>query len=86
MQFMLEKGIKKKSKRPSSFRIMLDTPMNRKWMSKADTSTWTPLEYIAEYIYRILVFQRNNSFDLSDYFINGFMILHHVQTMGPLLS
>lgn len=21
----------------------LDTPMNRKWMSKADTSTWTPL-------------------------------------------
>lgn len=49
MQFMLEKGIKK-SRRPSSFRIMLDTPMNRKWMSKADTSTWTPLEYIAEYI------------------------------------
>jgi hypothetical protein len=62
--------------------------MNRKWMSKADTSTWTPLEYIAEYIYiyRILVFQRNNSFDFSDYSINGFMILHHVQTMGPLLS
>ena len=24
--------------------------MNRKWMSKADTSTWTPLEYIAEYV------------------------------------
>ena len=30
------------------FRITLDTPMNRKWMPKADTSTWTPLEYIAE--------------------------------------
>ncbi|CAF2307648.1 unnamed protein product [Rotaria sp. Silwood2] len=28
--------------------ITLDTPMNRKWMPKADTSTWTPLEYIAE--------------------------------------
>ncbi len=28
---------------------MLDTPMNRKWMPKSDTSTWTPLEYIAEY-------------------------------------
>jgi hypothetical protein len=60
--------------------------MNRKWMSKADTSTWTSLEYIAEYIYRILFFQRNNSFDFSDYFINGFMILHPVQTMGLLLS
>lgn len=28
--------------------ITLDTPMNRKWMPDADTSTWTPLEYIAE--------------------------------------
>lgn len=28
--------------------IMLDTPMNRKWMPKSDTSTWTPLEFIAE--------------------------------------
>jgi len=26
----------------------LDTPMNRKWMPKADTSTWTPLDYVAE--------------------------------------
>ena len=33
---------------PLSFRITLDTPMNRKWMPKADTGTWTPLEYIAE--------------------------------------
>ncbi|CAF0840021.1 unnamed protein product [Didymodactylos carnosus] len=30
--------------------ITLDTPMNRKWMPKADMSTWTPLEYIAEWI------------------------------------
>lgn len=28
--------------------ITLDTPMNRKWMAKADKSTWTPLEFIAE--------------------------------------
>lgn len=28
--------------------ITLDTPMNRKWMPKADFSTWTPLTYIAE--------------------------------------
>lgn len=27
--------------------ITLDTPMNRKWMPKADFSTWTPLEYLA---------------------------------------
>jgi len=26
----------------------LDTPMNRKWMPKADTSTWTPLDLVAE--------------------------------------
>ena len=28
--------------------ITLDTPMNRKWMSKEDFSSWTPLDYIAE--------------------------------------
>jgi dihydropteridine reductase len=28
--------------------ITLDTPMNRKWMPKADFSTWTPLAFIAE--------------------------------------
>jgi len=28
--------------------ITLDTPMNRKWMPKADTSTWTPLEFVAK--------------------------------------
>ena len=28
--------------------VMLDTPMNRKWMPDADTSTWTPLTYIAQ--------------------------------------
>ncbi|KAK6635594.1 hypothetical protein RUM44_000848 [Polyplax serrata] len=28
--------------------ITLDTPMNRKWMPKADTSKWTPLEFISE--------------------------------------
>ncbi|BFZ01251.1 hypothetical protein BsWGS_04290 [Bradybaena similaris] len=28
--------------------VTLDTPMNRKWMSSADFSTWTPLEFVAE--------------------------------------
>lgn len=32
--------------------ITLDTPMNRKWMPKADTSTWTPLDFIAELLYK----------------------------------
>lgn len=26
----------------------LDTPMNRKWMPNADTSTWTPLDFVAK--------------------------------------
>lgn len=30
--------------------ITLDTPMNRKWMPKADTTTWTSLEFVAEYV------------------------------------
>lgn len=28
--------------------VTLDTPMNRKWMPTADTSTWTPLHFVAE--------------------------------------
>lgn len=30
--------------------VTLDTPMNRKWMPKADFTTWTPLEFVAEYV------------------------------------
>merc|ERR1712083_893529 len=32
--------------------VTLDTPMNRKWMSKADTSTWTPLEFLSDLMLR----------------------------------
>lgn len=32
--------------------MTLDTPMNRKWMSGADFSTWTPLEYLAELFHK----------------------------------
>jgi len=32
--------------------VILDTPMNRKWMPKADTSTWTPLEFVSELLYK----------------------------------
>merc|ERR1712157_18665 len=28
--------------------VTLDTPMNRKWMPKSDTTAWTTLEFIGE--------------------------------------
>ncbi len=31
--------------------ITLDTPMNRKWMPKADTSTWTSLDFVADLLH-----------------------------------
>nr|XP_045593727.1 dihydropteridine reductase-like [Procambarus clarkii] len=32
--------------------VTLDTPMNRKWMSSADFSTWTSLEFVAELLHK----------------------------------
>ncbi|XP_042233925.1 dihydropteridine reductase-like [Homarus americanus] len=32
--------------------VTLDTPMNRKWMSSADFSTWTTLEFVAELFHK----------------------------------
>ncbi|KAI8774805.1 dihydropteridine reductase [Biomphalaria glabrata] len=34
--------------------VTLDTPMNRKWMSSADFSTWTSLEFVSELFYKWL--------------------------------
>jgi len=31
--------------------VTLDTPMNRKWMSKADFSSWTPLNFVSNMFY-----------------------------------
>jgi len=31
--------------------VTLDTPMNRKWMPKADHTTWTPLEWVAQRLF-----------------------------------
>lgn len=49
--------------------------MNRKWMPKADTSTWTPLEYIAEYVEVVVNINTyntdNTNLHCSGYFING---------------
>lgn len=41
-------GLPKDSLVATILPITLDTPMNRKWMPDADTSAWTPLEFIAE--------------------------------------
>ena len=43
-------GLPKDSTTLAILPVTLDTPMNRKWMPKADTSTWTPLEFVAEYM------------------------------------
>lgn len=32
--------------------VTLDTPMNRKWMPKADFSSWTSLDFIAELLHK----------------------------------
>ncbi|KRT79821.1 dehydrogenase [Oryctes borbonicus] len=31
--------------------VTLDTPMNRKWMPKADHTSWTPLQFVAELLF-----------------------------------
>jgi len=41
-------GLPKDSTVVAILPVTLDTAMNRKWMPKADTTTWTPLEYVAE--------------------------------------
>jgi len=32
--------------------VTLDTPMNRKWMAKADQTTWTPLDFVSSLLYK----------------------------------
>jgi len=32
--------------------VTLDTPMNRKWMAKADQSTWTPLDFVTGLMFK----------------------------------
>lgn len=41
-------GLPKDAKTVAILPVTLDTPMNRKFMPKADFSSWTPLEYVAE--------------------------------------
>jgi len=51
-----QSGLPKESTALALLPVTLDTPMNRKWMPKADTSTWTSLEFISD-----LLFQWANS-------------------------
>ena len=41
-------GLPEKATALALLPITLDTPMNRKWMPKADTSTWTSLDFVSE--------------------------------------
>lgn len=41
-------GLPANAKAVAILPITLDTPMNRKFMPKADFSSWTPLETVAE--------------------------------------
>ncbi|XP_074114325.1 dihydropteridine reductase [Cotesia typhae] len=45
-------GLPKEAMVVSILPVTLDTPMNRKWMSKADTTSWTPLEFVAEMFWK----------------------------------
>ncbi|XP_017879436.1 dihydropteridine reductase-like [Ceratina calcarata] len=47
-----DSGLPKDSLVASILPITLDTPMNRKWMPKADTSKWTPLEFVADLFWK----------------------------------
>lgn len=47
-------GLPEKSLVISILPITLDTPMNRKWMPKADFSTWTPLEFVTGYVFMFM--------------------------------
>lgn len=44
-------GLPEGAKAVAILPITLDTPMNRKFMPSADTSTWTPLEFVATLLY-----------------------------------
>lgn len=41
-------GLPEKATTLALLPITLDTPMNRKWMPKADTSTWTSLDFVSD--------------------------------------
>lgn len=41
-------GLPKNATTVAILPVTLDTPMNRKFMPKADFTTWTPLEFVAE--------------------------------------
>lgn len=47
-----ESGLPVKSTALGILPVTLDTPSNRKWMPNADTTSWTPLEFISELLFR----------------------------------
>jgi len=47
-----EGGLPENSTAVAILPITLDTPMNRKWMPTADFGAWTPLEFVAELLFK----------------------------------
>lgn len=47
-----DSGLPKNSLVASILPVTLDTPMNRKWMPNADTTKWTPLEFVADLFWK----------------------------------
>lgn len=45
-------GLPKDSLVTAILPVTLDTPMNRKWMAKADTTSWTPMEFVSELLWK----------------------------------
>lgn len=66
--------------------ITLDTPMNRKWMPNGDFSSWTPLEYVAEYdflffhLFYLFIDLINDFVFFLVFLLNGQMV-NHVRIM-----
>lgn len=56
-------GLPKDSLVVSILPITLDTPMNRKWMPQADTSTWTSLDFVAEYVTVLMISSVKDAFN-----------------------
>uniref|UniRef100_A0A7E4VNI5 Dihydropteridine reductase n=1 Tax=Panagrellus redivivus TaxID=6233 RepID=A0A7E4VNI5_PANRE len=44
-------GLPERSSTLAILPVTLDTPMNRKWMAKADFSSWTPLTFVADLLH-----------------------------------
>lgn len=74
-------GLPKDSLVVSILPITLDTPMNRKWMPQADHSTWTPLDFVAEYV--TMLYGIEKVFSKYFFFISELLQIGLMETKDP---